>query len=186
MSVLRSTPARPTVWSASPAPESPPSAAASSACTTPPQARSPLTGRTSADTSAEPRTEQHPAYPDADDLPGPDGISEPPQKVEDIIGEGLDIHHLCKTQAERREKGGKESLPRSALPRSTPSATPTSSPAGSASASGIARALIMNPEAHHRGRVHLGAGRVNSGTGGQPDEGYHPAGDRHGLPVHCA
>ncbi|MEE0526114.1 MAG: ATP-binding cassette domain-containing protein, partial [Faecalibacterium prausnitzii] len=28
----------------------------------------------------------------------------PRKKVEDIIGEGLDIHHLCKTQAERREK----------------------------------------------------------------------------------
>ena len=26
----------------------------------------------------------------------------PRKKVEDIIGEGLDIHHLCKTQAERR------------------------------------------------------------------------------------
>ena len=28
----------------------------------------------------------------------------PRKKVEDIIGEGLDIHHLCKTPAERREK----------------------------------------------------------------------------------
>ena len=28
----------------------------------------------------------------------------PRKKVEDIIGEGLDIHHMYKTQAERREK----------------------------------------------------------------------------------
>ena len=32
----------------------------------------------------------------------------PRKKVEDIIGEGLDIHHLCKTQAERREKVEKD------------------------------------------------------------------------------
>ncbi len=43
-------PARPMVWWASPAPASPPSAGASSGCTTPPQAGSPLTGRTSAGT----------------------------------------------------------------------------------------------------------------------------------------
>ena len=28
----------------------------------------------------------------------------PRKKVEDIIGEGLDIHHMYKTQDERREK----------------------------------------------------------------------------------
>ena len=48
---------------------------------------------------------------------------------------------------------------------------------------GIARALIMNPKLIIADEVHLGTGRVDPGTGRQPDEG-HPAGDRHGLPVH--
>ena len=58
----------------------------------------------------------------------------PRKKVEDIIGEGLDIHHMYKTQDERREKVEKF-WRRSALRPSTLSATPTSSPAASASAS---------------------------------------------------
>lgn len=57
----------------------------------------------------------------------------PRKKVEDIIGEGLDIHHMYKTPAERREKVEKF-WPRWALPRSTPSAIPTSFRAASASA----------------------------------------------------
>ena len=57
----------------------------------------------------------------------------PRKKVEDIIGEGLDIHHMYRP---RRSAGRrwKKFLPRWALPRSTPSVTPISSRAVSASA----------------------------------------------------
>ena len=80
----------------------------------------------------------------------------PRKKVEDIIGEGLDIHHMYKTQDERREKVEK-----------------------------ILEKVGLAPE-HAERYPHQfsgGTGRVDPGTGRQPDEG-HPAGDRHGLPVH--
>ena len=57
----------------------------------------------------------------------------PRKKVEDIIGEGLDST-ICAKRRQSAAKRWKRSLPRSALPRSTPSATPTSSPAVSVSA----------------------------------------------------
>ena len=66
--------------------------------------------------------------------------------VEDIIGEGLDIHHMYKTQDERREKRWRRSSRRSALRRSTPSATPYQFSGGQRQRVGIARALIMNPK----------------------------------------
>ena len=58
----------------------------------------------------------------------------PRKKVEDIIGEGLDIHHMYKTREERRAKGGAKFWPRWALRPNMPSAIPTSSLAASASA----------------------------------------------------
>ena len=60
----------------------------------------------------------------------------PRKKVEDIIGEGLDIHHMYKTQAKRRERW-RRFWRRWALHRNTPSATLTSSPAASVSASAL-------------------------------------------------
>ena len=107
----------------------------------------------------------------------------PRKKVEDIIGEGLDIHHMYKTRRERREKvekilakvglapGARRALSPPVLWRPAP-------------ARGHCPRPHHEPQAHHRRRVHLGAGCVHSGAGGQPDEGY-PAGDRHGLPLHC-
>ncbi len=58
----------------------------------------------------------------------------PRKKVEDIIGEGLDIHHMYKTPAKSAGRRWKKFWPRWALPRSTPSVTPISSQAASASA----------------------------------------------------
>ena len=130
-----------------------------------------------------PHPEQHPATQMQMIFQDPMASLNPRKKVEDIIGEGLDIHHMYKTQGERREKVEKilakvglapehaERYPPPVLRRPAPARRHCPRP-------------HHEPEAHHRRRVHLGAGRVHSGTGGQPDEG-HPAGDRHGLPVHC-
>ena len=68
----------------------------------------------------------------------------PRKKVEDIIGEGLDIHHMYKTQDERREKVEKI-LEKVGLAPSTLSATPTSL-RRQRQRVGIAPRLIMNPK----------------------------------------
>ena len=62
----------------------------------------------------------------------------PRKKVEDIIGEGLDIHHMYKTQAERREKVEKI-LAKVGL-------APEHAERYPHQRVGIARALIMNPK----------------------------------------
>ena len=69
----------------------------------------------------------------------------PRKKVEDIIGEGLDIHHLCKTQAERREKVEK-SLAKVGLAPEHAERYPHQFSGGQRQRVGIARALIMNPK----------------------------------------
>ncbi len=58
----------------------------------------------------------------------------PRKKVEDIIGEGLDIHHHVSESGGAPRQGRGHSGERSVWPRSTPSATPTSSRAVSVSA----------------------------------------------------
>ena len=69
----------------------------------------------------------------------------PRKKVEDIIGEGLDIHHLCKTQAERREKVEKI-LAKVGLAPEHAEHYPHQFSGGQRQRVGIARALIMNPK----------------------------------------
>ena len=69
----------------------------------------------------------------------------PRKKVEDIIGEGLDIHHLCKTQAERREKVEKI-LSKVGLAPEHAERYPHQFSGGQRQRVGIARALIMNPK----------------------------------------
>ena len=69
----------------------------------------------------------------------------PRKKVEDIIGEGLDIHHLCKTQAERREKVEKI-LAKVGLSPEHAERYPHQFSGGQRQRVGIARALIMNPK----------------------------------------
>ena len=124
MSVLRSTPARPTVWWASPARTNPPSAAASSV--------------THAQNNTL-RTQMQMIFQD------PMASLNPRKKVEDIIGEGLDIHHLCKTQAERREKV-ERILAKVGLAPEHAERYPHQFSGGQRQRVGIARALIMNPK----------------------------------------
>ena len=107
----------------------------------------------------------------------------PRKKVEDIIGEGLDIHHMYKTPAERREKVEKI-LAKVGLAPEHAERYPHQFSGGQRQRDGHRPRPDHEPQAHHRRRVHLGTGCVHSGAGGQPDEGY-PAGDRHGLPLHC-
>ena len=68
----------------------------------------------------------------------------PRKKVEDIIGEGLDIHHLYKTQAERREKVEKI-LAKVGLAPEHAERYPHQFSGGQRQRVGIARALVLNP-----------------------------------------
>ena len=74
----------------------------------------------------------------------------PRKKVEDIIGEGLDIHHLCKTQAERREKVEKI-LAKVGLAPEHAERYPPPVLRRSASARGHCPRPHHEPQAHHRG-----------------------------------
>ena len=69
----------------------------------------------------------------------------PRKKVEDIIGEGLDIHHLCKTQAERREKVEKI-LAKVGLAPEHAERYPHQFSGGQRQRVGIARALAVDPQ----------------------------------------
>ena len=69
----------------------------------------------------------------------------PRKKVEDIIGEGLDIHHLCKTQAERREKVEKI-LAKVGLAPEHAERYPHQFSGGQRQRVGFARALAVDPE----------------------------------------
>ena len=69
----------------------------------------------------------------------------PRKKVEDIIGEGLDIHHMYKTQNERREKVEKI-LEKVGLAPEHAERYPHQFSGGQRQRVGIARALIMNPK----------------------------------------
>ncbi|MCD7736276.1 MAG: ATP-binding cassette domain-containing protein [Lachnospiraceae bacterium] len=69
----------------------------------------------------------------------------PRKKVEDIIGEGLDIHHSCKTRAERSEKV-RAILKKVGLAPEHATRYPHQFSGGQRQRVGIARALIMNPK----------------------------------------
>ena len=69
----------------------------------------------------------------------------PRKKVEDIIGEGLDIHHMYKTREERREKVEKI-LEKDGLAPEHAERYPHQFSGGQRQRVGIARALIMNPK----------------------------------------
>ena len=69
----------------------------------------------------------------------------PRKKVEDIIGEGLDIHHMYKTRAERSEKI-KAILKKVGLAPEHATRYPHQFSGGQRQRVGIARALIMNPK----------------------------------------
>ena len=69
----------------------------------------------------------------------------PRKKVEDIIGEGLDIHHTYSSKQERNEKV-KEILAKVGLAPEHASRYPHQFSGGQRQRVGIARALIMNPK----------------------------------------
>ena len=69
----------------------------------------------------------------------------PRKKVEDITGEGLDLHHMYKTRAERAEKIA-AILDKVGLAPEHASRYPHQFSGGQRQRVGIARALIMNPK----------------------------------------
>ena len=69
----------------------------------------------------------------------------PRKKVEDIIGEGLDIHHMCASAAQRSEKI-RAILEKVGLAPEHASRYPHQFSGGQRQRVGIARALIMNPK----------------------------------------
>lgn len=69
----------------------------------------------------------------------------PRKKVGDIIGEGLDIHHTCKSSGEREAKI-KEILAKVGLAPEHATRYPHQFSGGQRQRVGIARALIMNPK----------------------------------------
>ena len=69
----------------------------------------------------------------------------PRKKVEDIIGEGLDIHHMYKTPAERREKVEKI-LAKVGLAPEHAERYPHQFSGGQRQRVGIARAFVSNPK----------------------------------------
>ena len=69
----------------------------------------------------------------------------PRKKVEDIIGEGLDIHHKCKNKEERDEMV-KAILAKVGLETENATRNPHQFSGGQRQRIGIARALIMNPK----------------------------------------
>ena len=68
----------------------------------------------------------------------------PRKKIGDIIGEGLDIHHMCKNSREREEKI-KAILQKVGLAPEHAARYPHQFSGGQRQRVGIARALIMNP-----------------------------------------
>ena len=82
---------------------------------------------------------------DADGLPRPACVPEWRFTVEDLIGEGLDIHGLCRSAAERRDRVY-ELLEMVGLDREHAGRFPHEFSGGQRQRVGIARALAVNPE----------------------------------------
>ena len=98
-----------------------------------------LTGKLSADTRKMLRAEMQMIFQD------PMASLNPRKKVEDIIGEGLDIHHTCHSKAERSALIA-EMLKKVGLSPEHASRYPHQFSGGQRQRVGIARALIMQPK----------------------------------------
>lgn len=98
-----------------------------------------ISGRLSASTQRALRTQMQMIFQD------PMASLNPRKKVEDIIGEGLDIHHVCKSAAERSEKI-RAILQKVGLAPEHADRYPHQFSGGQRQRVGIARALIMNPK----------------------------------------
>ena len=98
-----------------------------------------ISGKLSADTRKMLRAEMQMIFQD------PMASLNPRKKVEDIIGEGLDIHHTCHSKAERSELIA-EMLKKVGLSPEHASRYPHQFSGGQRQRVGIARALIMQPK----------------------------------------
>ena len=98
-----------------------------------------ISGKLSADTRKMLRAEMQMIFQD------PMASLNPRKKVEDIIGEGLDIHHTCHSKAERSALIA-EMLKKVGLSPEHASRSPHQFSGGQRQRVGIARALIMQPK----------------------------------------
>ena len=98
-----------------------------------------ISGKLSADTRKMLRAEMQMIFQD------PMASLNPRKKVEDIIGEGLDIHHTCHSKAERSALIA-EMLKKVGLTPEHASRYPHQFSGGQRQRVGIARALIMQPK----------------------------------------
>ena len=98
-----------------------------------------ISGKLSADTRKMLRAEMQMIFQD------PMASLNPRKKVEDIIGEGLDIHHACHSKAERSTLIA-EMLKKVGLSPEHASRYPHQFSGGQRQRVGIARALIMQPK----------------------------------------
>ena len=98
-----------------------------------------ISGKLSADTRKMLRAEMQMIFQD------PMASLNPRKKVEDIIGEGLDIHHTCHSKAERSALIA-EMLKKVSLSPEHASRYPHQFSGGQRQRVGIARALIMQPK----------------------------------------
>ena len=98
-----------------------------------------ISGKLSADTRKMLRAEMQMIFQD------PMASLNPRKKVEDIIGEGLDIHHTCHSKAERSALIA-EMLKKVGLSLEHASRYPHQFSGGQRQRVGIARALIMQPK----------------------------------------
>lgn len=98
-----------------------------------------ISGRMSKTVSRELRTQMQMIFQD------PMASLNPRKKIGDIIGEGLDIHHMYKNAAEREEKI-KSLLAKVGLSPEHATRYPHQFSGGQRQRVGIARALIMNPK----------------------------------------
>ncbi len=98
-----------------------------------------ISGKLSADTRKMLRAEMQMIFQD------PMASLNPRKKVEDIIGEGLDIHHACHSKAERSALIA-EMLKKVGLSPEHASRYPHQFSGGQRQRVGIARALIMQPK----------------------------------------
>ncbi len=98
-----------------------------------------ISGKLTKDKREKLRTEMQMIFQD------PMACLNPRKKVVDIIAEGLDIHHLCSSKAEREEKVAKI-LQKVGLAPEHAERYPHQFSGGQRQRVGIARALIMNPK----------------------------------------